>query len=74
MTFRKSVRFTLLAKKVGYYATRQHMLKPGHSLQDVALVLALRLRMIGIEKERKAAQDIISTRFQNVLDNNLRLN
>lgn len=47
MPFRTLVRYAIKCHRIGYYATRQQMLKNGASLHDVAWVLAARLRILG---------------------------
>ena len=47
MEFRALVKYTIQCHRIGYYATRQAMLKRGASLEDVAKVLTMRLRILG---------------------------
>lgn len=46
MPFRSLVRYALNAKSIGWYATRQQMIKNGATMQDVAHVLVFRLNML----------------------------
>lgn len=47
MSFRSLVRFAIKSHRIGWYATRQQMIKQGASLIDVHKVLAMRLRILG---------------------------
>ncbi len=46
MPFRTQVAMLSLTKRCGWYAARQHMIKRGASMNDIASVLAMRLRML----------------------------
>jgi hypothetical protein len=47
MSFRAIVTYCIKSHRIGYYATRQNMLRNGASLQDVHKMLAMRLRILG---------------------------
>ena len=47
MSFRSLVRFCIKSHSIGWYATRQQMIKQGASLSEVHQVLAMRLRILG---------------------------
>ncbi len=46
MPFRTQIKMLQLTKRCGWYAARQHMIKQGYEMQDIASVLAMRLRML----------------------------
>lgn len=46
MSFRNLIKYALNVNNIGWYATRQQMLKNGASMQDVAHVLVFRLNML----------------------------
>lgn len=47
MPFRSLVRYCIKSHRIGWYATRQQMIKQGASLADIHKVLAMRLRILG---------------------------
>lgn len=47
MSFRSLIKFALRVNQIGWYATRQQMIKQGASMQDIAHVLVFRLNMLG---------------------------
>lgn len=47
MPFRSLVRYCINSHRIGWYATRQQMLKHGASLHEIHQVLAMRLRILG---------------------------
>ena len=46
MAFRDLVKYAIKINRIGYYATRQQMIKSGASLNDVHKVLVMRLRIL----------------------------
>lgn len=49
MTFREQVKWAMKSRRIGWYATRQGMLKRGATMHDVAWVLVSVLRIQGAE-------------------------
>lgn len=47
LPFRQRVKIALKVRRIGYYAARQHMLKQGGNLHDVAWMLTTLLRIQG---------------------------
>ena len=68
MPFRTFIRFVMMAKRQGYFVTRQHMIKAGFSLADISSVLSARLLMLGAEfqrqKEEKKQKEYIMPSLQ----------
>lgn len=49
LSIRLLAKFVIMAMRQGFYATRQHLLKNGYSMNDVGYVLACTLRHQGLE-------------------------
>ena len=47
MPFRSLVLYCIKSHRIGWYATRQMMIKQGATLNDIHKVLAMRLRILG---------------------------
>lgn len=56
MTYRQLIKLVMQARRCGWYATRQHMIKTGVSMADRAYVLCCLLRIQG-QQEAKTKQE-----------------
>ena len=50
MPFRSLVKYVFLARRCGWYACRQHMLKQGYTMISIAAVLVCLLRLQGLNQ------------------------